>query len=143
MKIPNIKFVTKLQIRLIVFLFAICASAIFAGFVPAPHDSKPALLSKSSEGKAYWFVTFTTSDKKMYFSYVFNNDCDHCGNEIREAFKKYLVMNDYETTVGTQNMSTYHDVDKEKLIKRRDDEIYRRKQQTIKVINVNFSYKEN
>ncbi len=143
MKIPNVKSVLKVRIRLFAILFTIFSTTIFSGFTTVKQDSDCTLLSNADEGKAYWFVTFTTSDNKMYFSYVFNNDCNHCETEIRVAFKKYLIMNDYESIVGTQNINTYHDVDKEKLIKKRDDEIYRRKQQAIKVVNVNFSYAEN
>lgn len=132
----------KSRIKIIIILFAIFSIPIVFGFAKVKNESGNMLLSQGEEGKAYWFVTFTTNEKKMYFSYVFNNNCDHCASEIRDAFKKYLIMNDYESIVGAQNMNTYHDVVKENLIKRRDDEIYRMKQQTIKVVGVNFTYTE-
>lgn len=94
------------------------------------------------EGKAYWFISYMFG-KKMYVSYVFNNDCNHCENEIKEAYKKYLVMNDYVTNPSTSSMLTYQDVTNNKLKERRDEQIYKRKQQGYTVINVNFSYTED
>jgi hypothetical protein len=94
------------------------------------------------EGKAYWFISYT-KDQKKYVSYVFNNDCNHCYNEIKEAYKRYLIMNDYFTNVNTVSMTYYHDVSREKLNERRDDEVYKRKQQGYSIVNVNFSYSED
>jgi hypothetical protein len=95
------------------------------------------------QGKAYWYVThILLGEKKMYISKVFNNNCDYCYNEIRDSFKKFLIMNDYETNVNTNNMSTLHDVDEKELEERRNNEIYNRKQKGFQVISVNFEYKD-
>lgn len=127
------------KVNLFLVLFAILSS----GFIVDKKNEPVPLVEKSKieQGKAYWFVSHLSfNDKKMYVSTVFNNDCDHCYNEIRDAFKKHLIMNNYETTINTSNMSTYHDVKESKLNDRRDDEIYKRKQQGISVISINFSY---
>ncbi len=95
----------------------------------------------TAEGKAYWFISYLV-DKKMYVSSVFNNDCNHCNNEIMAAYKKFLVMNDYLSNPNTANMLTYHDISLESLNERRDEQIYKRKQQGYTVTNVNFTYSE-
>jgi hypothetical protein len=95
----------------------------------------------TTNGKAYWVVTYTlTGSKKLFISSVFTNDCNHCCNEIREAFKKHLVMKDYDRNASTVAMSCLQDVKESTLEERRDSEIYKRKQQGYTVTEVNFSY---
>ena len=122
-------------------LLTIVALLFIVGTAFISNDKKTEesnINTEAKEGKAYWFVSFMFNNK-MYVSYVFNNDCNHCNNEITTAYKKFLVMNDYVTNPNTANMLTYHDVDSKKLLERRDEQIYKRKQQGYSVINVNFS----
>jgi hypothetical protein len=124
-------------------LFLVLFTILSSSFIVDKKIEPITIVEKSEikQGKAYWYVTHTLfSDKKMYISKVFNNDCNHCYNEIRDAFKKFLVMNDYETSVNTSNMSTIHDVKESDLEERRTNEIYNRKQKGFQVITVNFSY---
>lgn len=125
------------KLGLVALLFIITTA-----FVNSTYDAKES--DKNSvvvEGKAYWFVT-SIKNKKMYVTYIFNNNCNHCRNEIMVAFEKYLVMNDHETDASTVRMSTYHDVKREKLNERRDEEIYFRKRQGFLVVNLDFSYEK-
>lgn len=132
----TIKKTGLLAIALILFITA-------SAFVSNDKNTREHKINiEKSEGKAYWFISYIF-DKKIYVSYVFNNDCNHCNNEIMAAYKKHLVMNDYVTNPNTANMLTYHDIESEKLNERRDEQIYKRKQQGYSVINVNFSYSEN
>lgn len=95
----------------------------------------------TKKGKAYWIVTYTlTGSKKLFVSPVFTNDCNHCCNEIREAFKKHLVMKDYDRNASTVAMSCLQDVKESSLEERRDSEIYKRKQQGYTITEVSFSY---
>lgn len=130
---------TKTGLLAIVVLLFIASTA----FVSSDKKTEENNINiEATEGKAYWFISYIFNNK-MYISYVFNNDCNHCNNEIMAAYKKHLVMNDYVTNPNTANMLTYHDVSREKLDKRRDEQIYNRKQQRYTVINVNFSYTED
>jgi hypothetical protein len=131
---------SKMRIRLVPLLFALFSVIIISGFTTAKEKKEMAPVCKVSTGKAYWFVTYS-SYGKYYVSNVFNNDCDHCRIEIQAAFKKFLIMNDYESYVGT-DINTYHDVDGADLEKRRDEFIYDKKQVGIKIQQVNFSYTE-
>lgn len=125
------------KLGLVALLFIITTA-----FVNSSYDAKESdKNSEVVEGKAYWFVTYS-ENQKIYMSYVFNNNCNHCKNEIMVAFDKYLVMNDYVSNPNTGRMLTYHDVSKEKLDERRDEQIYKRKQQRITVVNVDFSYEK-
>jgi len=132
---------SKMRIRLVPLFFALFSVIIISGFTIAKEKKEVVQASKNTIGKAYWFVTFQVKGK-YYVSCVFNNDCDHCSIEIQAAFKKYLVMNDYESDVNTANMNTYHDVDKADLEKRRDEFIYDQKQMGIGIQPVGFSYTE-
>jgi len=125
------------KLALVMVLFIMATAFVTDSHKIVKHEKN----TKVVEGKAYWFVT-SIKNKKMYISYVFNNNCNHCRNEIMVAFEKYLVMNDYETDASTVRMSTYHDVMREKLNERRDEEIYYRKRQGFSVVNLNFSYEK-
>lgn len=127
----------------VLIIMCVFSFTLLTNFTSVKQQYKCNLQAEAKAGKAYWFISFTKDDKTMFFSYVFNNNCNHCANEIEEAFKKYLIMNNYTTNASTASMSTYHDVDKDNLIKRRDEQIYKRKQQSINCINVSFSYAEN
>jgi hypothetical protein len=96
-------------------------------------------IQKNKEGKAWWYLYFMKG-KTIYITPVFNNNCDHCCNEMREAFKKHLVMNDFDSQASTVGMNCLQDIDQPSLQKRRDDDIYRRKQQNYSIVTVNFSY---
>jgi hypothetical protein len=126
------------KLAFVAVLFIMCSAFVSSTNKTGKNDINPNVV----EGKAYWFVSYMF-DKKIYVSYVFNNDCNHCNNEIMAAYKKHLVMKDYVTNPNTANMLTYNDVTSEKLDERRDEQIYKRKQQGYSVINVSFSYKED
>lgn len=125
------------KLGLVALLFIITTAFVNSSYDANEGDKN----SEVVEGKAYWFVTYS-ENQKIYMSYVFNNNCNHCKNEIMVAFDKYLVMNDYVSNPNTGRMLTYHDVSKEKLDERRDEQIYKRKQQRITVVNVDFSYEK-
>lgn len=132
---------SKLFFAMLIFGIVLCFG--FSSDRTNGIEPKPEIIQTNIDGKAWWFITHTDySKKKMFISKSFNNDCDHCYNEIRKAFDKFLVMNDYETYPNNANMSHYHDVNQSSIEKRRDDIIYRSKQQGLSVITVNFSYVE-
>lgn len=94
-------------------------------------------------GKAYWYSYYNDgTDKKLYITQVYNTDCDHCGNEIKEAFKKWLILNDYENAVSKVNIDSLHDIDEGSLEKRRESTIIKYKGYDYTIVRVNFTYNE-
>jgi hypothetical protein len=79
----------------------------------------------------------------MYITKVYNNDCNHCQNEIAESLKKWLILNDYDHQVSTVNIISIHDVDEASLTERRTEKILERKQKGYNVIYIGFTYTAN
>ena len=130
---------TKLFFAMLIFGIGLCFG--FSSDRTKEIEPQPEIIQTNIDGKAWWFITHTDyNKKKMFISKAFTNDCNHCYNEIRTAFDKYLVMNDYETYPNNANMSHYHDVSQSSIEKRRDELIYSSKQQGLSVITVNFSF---
>ncbi len=94
-------------------------------------------------GKAYWYTYYLDQqNKKLYLTRVYNNDCNHCAEEIRASFKKWLIMNDYLTNPMGSDIQSMHDVDAADLDKRRDETILKFKKMSYSVVNVSYSYTE-
>jgi hypothetical protein len=96
----------------------------------------------TNEGKAWW-CSYYTKNKTMYITKVYNNDCNHCQNEIAESLKKWLILNDYDHQVSTVNIISIHDVDEASLTERRTEKILERKQKGYNVIYIGFTYTAN
>ena len=130
---------TKLFFAMLIFSTVLCFG--FSSDRSKKIEPKHEINQTNIDGKAWWFITHTDfNKKKVFISKAFTNDCDHCYNEIRTAFDKYLVMNDYESNPNNASMSHYHDVSQSSIEKRRDELIYRRKQEGLSVVTLNFSF---
>ncbi|MBC7507742.1 MAG: hypothetical protein H7320_03195 [Ferruginibacter sp.] len=98
---------------------------------------------KTDEGKAYWYSYYNNgNDKKLYITQVYNNDCNYCSNEITAAFKKWLILNDYENTVTTVNIDNLNDIEAASLETRRENTIIKYKGYGYSIVRVGFTYKE-
>ena len=97
---------------------------------------------QKSEGKAWWCSYYIKDDKIVYITKVYNNDCNHCQNEIATAFAKWLILNDYDNQATTLHINSISDVTKSNLEERREEYIIGRKQKNYTVINVEFTYTE-
>ena len=91
-------------------------------------------------GKAYWFSYYIKNDNTVYVTKVYNNDCNHCGNEISEAFVKWLILNDYDNRATTLHVNNMNDVKESALDERRTEKILWYKQKGYAVVNVGFTY---
>jgi hypothetical protein len=122
-------------------LFCLATAFLFvtSSFVE-PTPSEHRCTHNTNDGQSYWFVSYTIN-MNMYVSYVFNNDCNHCENEIREAYKEYLGKYSYTNNPMTSYMNTYHDISEANLEERRDELITQRKNQGYYVLGISFSYK--
>ena len=114
------------------------------GFTNQPiNNQNVSAEMKTNEGKAYWISYYNNGrDKKLYITQVYNNDCNHCNNEITAAFKKWLILNDYENTVSTVNIDNLNDIEEASLEKRRENTILKYKSYGYSIVRVGFSYKE-
>ncbi|MFA5298253.1 MAG: hypothetical protein WC389_08620 [Lutibacter sp.] len=123
------------------FLAVLLTLIIAQSFTPrSAIENKETVLA---DGKAYWFSFYNNgTNKKLYISQVYNNDCNHCSNEITADFKKWLILNDYENTVSTQNINNLQDVDESTLESRREAIIIRYKGYGYSIVSVNFKYTE-
>lgn len=102
-------------------------------------QTKPIL---KSEGKAWWCSYYIKDDKIVYITKVYNTNCNHCQNEIAVAFKKWLILNDYDNQATTLHVTSMSDVTESKLEERREEYIINRKQKNYSVVNVGFTYTE-
>ncbi|MBA4300881.1 MAG: hypothetical protein C0433_12385 [Cyclobacterium sp.] len=136
------KLLKSLKVRILMLILLLPLVSLLYAFIP---NSKNPVMTEISldEGKAWWF-TYHSNDfsKKAYVSRVYNNDCNHCRNEINAAFRKWLVMHDYLTQVSG-DLYSQHDASESSLQKRRDEYIYKYKQMGYSVINVSFTYTED
>lgn len=108
------------------------------------NETKNYLKNHSEEqGKAYWYSFYNNGrDKKLYITQVYNNDCNHCSNEINEAFKKWLILNDYENSVTIVNINSLQDIEEASLEERREKTILKYKGYDYVIVKVNFTYNE-
>ena len=123
------------------FLAVLLTLIIVQSFTPnAAIENKETV---HADGKAHWFSYYNNgTNKKLYISQVYNNDCDHYNNEITGDFKKWIILNDYENTVSTQNINNLQDVDESTLESRREAIIIRYKGCGYSIVKVNFKYTE-
>lgn len=108
------------------------------------NDTNNNLKSHSvDQGKAYWYSFYNNGiDKKLYITQVYNNDCNHCSNQINEAFKKWLILNDYENHVTIVNINSLQDIEEPSLEERREKTILKYKGYNYAIVKVNFTYNE-
>ncbi len=104
--------------------------------------STPAPVQNKAEGKAWW-CTYYLKGTTMYLTKVYNNDCNHCQNEISAAFVKWLILNDYDHQAITSYVVNLQDVNESDLDERREEKILWYKQKGYNVIKVSFTYTEN
>lgn len=109
------------------------------GTATITEQAKPVL---KSQGKAWW-CTYYLKGTTMYLTKVYNNDCNHCQNEISAAFVKWLILNDYDHQANTSYVVNLQDIDESDLDERREEKILWYKQKEYNVINVSFTYTEN
>ena len=95
---------------------------------------------QKSEGKAWWCSYYIKNDKIVYITKVYNNDCNHCQNEIATSFVKWLILNDYDNQAGTLHVTSISDVTKAELEERREKYIIDRKQKNYSVVDVGFTF---
>ena len=132
------KSLTTLLLALTLTLGALPAISGSAGLKNQTLTLNPAA------GKAYWITYYLDqTNKKLYITRVYNNDCNHCENEIRASFKKWLIMNDYFTNPMGTDIQSLHDYDAANLEKRRDDVLLKYKQKGYAVVNLSYTYTEN
>lgn len=103
------------------------------------YSQKTQPTQSNTVGKAYW-VSYYVKNSTVYVTKVYNNNCNHCQNEISEAFVKWLILNDYDRYASTVYVINMHDVNESALEDRRTEAIIRYKQQGYSVINVGFTY---
>lgn len=128
------KFAFLVLLSIICYSESVCAGDSFYSF--------PAYEYQNQE-KAWWLTYYIDeSNKKLYITKPYNNNCDHCSNEITEPFKKYLIMNDFTSTVSQVHITSLHDVKESSLYSRRDDLIYKYKQRGFFVVQVGFTWHE-
>lgn len=97
--------------------------------------------TQSNEGKAWWCTYYLDEvNMKLYISYVYNNDCDHCSNEITADFKKWLILNDYVNSPSAVNITSLHDVNEKSLEERRKDTLLKYKERGFAVFNLSYKY---
>lgn len=101
-------------------------------------------MQRKNAGKAWWYSYYVNDPaKKIYITEVYNNDCYYCNNETSEAFKKWLIMNDYDHKASTLHIICLRDSKESSAKERRDETIYKYKQKDYAVIKVGFTYKED
>ncbi len=106
-------------------------------YLPAVTDCRPA----DTEGKAWW-ITYYIKNKTLYISSAYNNDCFYCSNEITQAFHKWLILNDYDNTPSTVNITSQYALSEADVEEKREKILLRYKGYGYSVVKVGFTYKE-
>lgn len=134
-----------MKIKAFFYLFFAITISLMAFKTPHIHSYNLENTNiKTVEGKAYWISYYNNGrDKKLYITQVYNNDCNHCNNEITTAFKKWLILNDYENTVSAVNIDNLNDIEEASLEKRRENTILKYKGYGYSIVRVGFSYEED
>lgn len=133
---------TRNLIKKAIGLATICLIALLVTSFVISKATQPKT-AHTSEGKAWWCSYYTKNSKTIYITKAYNNDCNHCQNEIAVAFEKWLILNDYDNHASTRNMISINDVTKANIEERREKYIIDRKQKGYSVINVGFTFTEN
>ena len=121
------------------------AIALLAATVPLtafkPHEKAEKPVTITTEGKAWWFAYYTdVNAKKYYITDVYNNNCNHCANETRDAFRKWLILNDYSNSPSITQITALHDVKESSAEERREKQIIKFKEMNYTVVKVGFTY---
>jgi hypothetical protein len=132
----KINFIKKTVMLVIIALTLVMSSAFML-----PENKQTNKTTKHlCEGKAWWYSYYFNDRQSMIISNVYNNDCNHCDNEISTDFKKWLIMNDYHNKNMSTDIKNIHNISEKEVNEARTETIYNYKQKGYSVQYVNYTY---